>query len=306
MHVHRALPVQVYAPAKLNLFLEVLGKRTDGFHEIETLMVPVSLCDTLAFQPTPADGIDCTCRWDFARAPRNTPARVFPELGDNNLAVRAARLLREAAGIKAGAHIELIKRVPLEAGLAGGSSDAAAALVAANVGWGLNWPVDRLAEVASQLGSDVAFFLAGGVALCTGRGEHVRSEPNLAPLHFVVVQPPAGLSTAEVYRHCRPAPTPCRAQALVDAWRRGNAAAVGQLLHNRLEPAAAGISPWIARLRDEFKRLDFLGHQMTGSGSAYFGLCRHARHARRLAAALRNRGFAQVFAVAGPIDRGSG
>ncbi len=300
MHVHRTLPVKVFAPAKLNLFLEVLGKRTDGFHEIETLMVPVSLCDTLAFQATPGGAIRCTCHWHLARAPHNTPPRTFPQLGDDNLAVRAARLLREAAQIEQGATIELVKRVPIEAGLAGGSSDAAAALVAANIGWNLNWPVERLGEVAGQLGSDVTFFLAGGVARCTGRGEQVRLESNLAPLHFVIVQPPAGLSTAEVYRHCRPALAPCRPQALLDAWHRGNMAAVGRLLHNRLEPAAAGLSPWIARLRDEFKRLDFLGHQMTGSGSAYFGLCRHARHARRLAAALRNRGFAQVFAVAGP------
>ncbi|HVU87101.1 MAG TPA: 4-(cytidine 5'-diphospho)-2-C-methyl-D-erythritol kinase [Pirellulales bacterium] len=300
MHVHRASPVKIFAPAKLNLFLEVLGKRTDGFHEIETLMVPVSLCDALAFQSTPDGPIDCTCRWCYARPIHKQAARPVPTLGDNNLAVRAARLLREAAGIDAGAHIDLVKRVPLEAGLAGGSSDAAAALVAANIGWNLNWPIARLSEVASQLGSDVAFFLAGGVALCSGRGEKVHVEADLAPLHFVIVQPPAGLSTAEVYRHCRPAETPCRADALVAAWRRGNGAAMGRLLHNRLEPAAAGLSPWIARVRDEFKRLDFLGSQMTGSGSAYFGLCRHARHARRLAAALRNRGFAQVFAVAGP------
>ena len=201
----------------------MLGKRTDGFHEIETLMVPVSLCDTLAFQATPESAIDCACRWHYPRAPRGEPARAIPQLGENNLAVRTARLLREAAGVNAGAHIELIKRVPLEAGLAGGSSDAAAALVAANVGWGLNWPVERLGEVASQLGSDVAFFLAGGVALCTGRGENVSPEPHLAPLHFVIVQPPAGLSTAEVYKHCRPAAQPCRARrwSRLGTWQRG-------------------------------------------------------------------------------------
>jgi 4-diphosphocytidyl-2-C-methyl-D-erythritol kinase len=260
-------------------------------------MVPVSLCDTLAFQPGSDSAIHCACHWHYPRtAQGSTPAH----LGENNLAVRAARRLREAAGIDAGATMQLVKRVPMEAGLAGGSSDAAAALIAGNVAWGLNWPVERLAEVAAELGSDVPFFLSGRPAVCTGRGEHVTPQADLAPLHFVIVQPPAGLSTAEVYRHCRPPTQPHTAQPLVDAWRAGRAAAVGQLIYNRLEAAADGISPWIARLREEFNKLDFLGHQMTGSGSAYFGICRHARHARRLAAALRSRGFAQVFAVAGP------
>lgn len=300
MHVHRTSPVvTVFAPAKLNLSLEVLGKRTDGFHEIETLMVPVGLCDTLALAPDHSGRIECVCHWHASRVAVRAGTVAAAQLGDDNLAVRAARRLREAAGLKVGAQMHLVKRVPMEAGMAGGSSDAAAALVAGSIAWGLNWPTERLSEVAAELGSDVAFFLAGRPALCTGRGECVAPVEGLVPLNFVIVKPPTGLSTAEVYRHCRPSAASRSAGALIDAWRRGRLVDVGQLIHNGLEDAAAQISPWIARLRSEFDRLDFLGHQMTGSGSAYFGICRHARHARRLAAALRSRGLAQVFAVAG-------
>jgi len=219
---------------------------------------------------------------------------------DDNLAVRAARKLREVSGVTAGATIRLVKRIPLEAGLAGGSSDAAAALVAANIAWGLDWPLERLTPIAAELGSDVPFFLQSRPAICRGRGERIEPQERLAPLAFVIAQPPAGLSTAAVYAQCRPAQSPRSTSALVDAWRYGRTAEVGRRLFNRLEEAAARISPWIDRVRNEFNKLDFLGHQMTGSGSGYFGLCRHARHARRLAAALLNRGFTQVFAVAGP------
>ncbi len=300
MHVHRALPVvTVFAPAKLNLFLEVLGKRSDGFHEIETLMVPIGLSDTLSLEANTSGEIHCACLWHAQRAALRAGTAVVVPLAEDNLAVRAARKLRDAAGISQGASMRLVKRIPLTAGMAGGSSDAAAALVAANIAWGLNWPIERLSPIASELGSDIAFFLQRQAAVCRGRGELVEPLAGLVPLHFVIVHPPAGLSTAEVYANCRATDKTFTAAALVDAWRRGPTAEVGRLLHNRLEDAAARISPWIGRLRDEFNKLDFLGHQMTGSGSAYFGICRHAKHARRLAAALRNRGFTQVFAVAG-------
>ena len=156
-----------------------------------------------------------------------------------------------------------------------------------------------LREVAADIGSDVPFLLERRPAICRGRGEQVESLRGLPPLAFVIVHPPAGLSTAEVYRQCHPGARAGGAAALVTAWRRGCLAELGRLLQNRLQEAAATISPWIGRLHDAFNNLDFLGHQMTGSGSAYFGLCRDRKHARRLATALRSRGFSQVFAVDG-------
>jgi 4-diphosphocytidyl-2-C-methyl-D-erythritol kinase len=193
--------------------------------------------------------------------------------------------------------LRLVKRIPAAAGLGGGSSDAAAALVAANEGWQLGRSHDELAEWAAELGSDVPFFLVGGPAVCRGRGERVAPVAGLGLLHFVVVRPPAGLSTAAVYGVCRAAAQPQAALPLIDALRRGDWQQAGRRLLNRLQPAAETLSPWVKRLEEEFSQLDFLGHGMSGSGTSYFGLCRHARHARRSARRLEANGVGSVFAV---------
>jgi 4-diphosphocytidyl-2-C-methyl-D-erythritol kinase len=118
-------------------------------------------------------------------------------------------------------------------------------------------------------------------------------------LHFVVVKPPAGLATAAVYRACRASREPRRVAGLLESLRRGSIGGAAACLHNALQTAAESLSPWIARLSHEFAQLDFLGHRMSGSGTSYFGLCRHARHAGRLAAYLRARGVGRVYAVQG-------
>lgn len=322
MHVRSsASGIHVLAPAKLNLFLEVRGKRDDGFHEIETLMVPIGWHDSLDFhsRPEPAivldcrqAGSDCSREAGIAESRSSGDSQNLPR-GHDNIIWRAVSLLRERAQVASGAVIRLIKRIPLAAGLAGGSSDAAAALVAANLGWGLHWPRHQLASIAAELGSDVPFFLGQGAALCQGRGERMEPVAGLGRLHFVVVKPPAGLSTAEVYQrwsamHPRtgwpgadPASRPAgpSAQELIRALRRGELGLAGRLLYNALECAARELSPWIDRLQAEFARLGFLGHQMSGSGTSYFGLCRNARHARHAAAGLRQRGIGRAFAVQG-------
>src|SRR5438874_4139070 len=147
------------APAKVNLFLEVVGKRADGFHAVNTLMVAVSLVDTLEFASADDGLLDLTC---------SDPAL---SVGPENLVVRAANVLRRHTGSRAGAAICLTKRIPMQAGLGGGSSDAAATLVGLNRLWGLNLGADVLTTLAASLGSDVAFFLDGPAAWCTGRGE---------------------------------------------------------------------------------------------------------------------------------------
>jgi 4-diphosphocytidyl-2-C-methyl-D-erythritol kinase len=291
--------LEVLAPAKLNLFLEVLGKRADGFHEIETLMYPIGVFDTLVFSDLPHGEVRLTCQTHSGD--RSTPpadAEKLPEGGDN-LVVRAVELVRRRCGIAHGAQLRLIKRIPLAAGLAGGSSDAAAALVAANRVWRLKLTLAELASLAAELGSDIPFFLYGGPAVCRGRGELIEPVHGLGSLHFVVVKPPAGLSTADVYRTCRASPEPRQVGGLLAALSEGSLSGAASCLHNALQAAAEKLSPWIARLSHEFARLDFLGHRMSGSGTSYFGLCRHARHARRLAACLRARGVGRVYAVQG-------
>lgn len=286
----RSSQVVITAPAKLNLFLEVLGKRSDGFHEIETLMVPVDLCDTLALQVAPS--ADITLHVETAIGyDEPLPA---PE---QNLVVQALELLQNHAGCQQGAQVRLVKRIPSAAGMAGGSSDAAAALVAGNLGWNLGYTLDDLAILAAELGSDVPFFLYGRPAICRGRGEQITPSKRFVPLHLVVIRPPDGLSTAEVYRACRPAQHPQPVEALEQALFDGNLAQIGGRLHNRLQGAAQSLSPWIARLQAEFARLDVAGNLMSGSGTSYFGLCRSARHARQVAGRLRSRAMGRTYVV---------
>jgi 4-diphosphocytidyl-2-C-methyl-D-erythritol kinase len=298
MRIHRsAVELVVQAPAKLNLFFEVLAKRADGFHEIETLMCPIDLCDTLCFQSLPGNRVVFECRRaSVAGGLSGRGLHEVPE-GSDNLVVRAVELVRRRAGVGGGARLLLLKRIPAAAGLGGGSSDAAAALVAANVGWRLGRSRDELAGWAAELGSDVPFFLADGPAICRGRGERVEPVAGLGGLCFVVVYPPVGLSTAAVYAACRPATQAREVQPLLDALRRGDLRQAGRRLWNRLQPAAEGLSSWVARLCREFREQDCLGHGMSGSGSSYFGVYRHARHARRSARRLYAKGLGAVFAV---------
>ena len=180
--------VEVLAPAKLNLFLEVLGRRPDGYHEIESVMVAVSLYDSLTFRDDPSGEISLRC---------NEPA--LP-VGGDNLVVMAAERLKASAGSLRGARIVLDKAIPAESGLAGGSSDAAATLVALDRLWDLRLPPERLLELAAEIGSDVAFFIHGPAAVCRGRGERVEPVLLKESYHFVLVRPPVGISTADVYR----------------------------------------------------------------------------------------------------------
>lgn len=298
MHIHRSpVDLVIQAPAKLNLFFEVLAKRSDGYHEIESLMCPIDLYDTLHFEEDPSGQLRLRCRRVFGAG--GSKGRGLSEVpyGSDNLVVRAVELVRQKTGIRRGAKLRLIKRIPAAAGLGGGSSDAAAALVAANEGWQLGRSDEELSRWAAELGSDVPFFLAGGPAVCRGRGELVTSVDGLGAMHFVVVKPPEGLATAAVYRACRAAEQAQSVEPFIAALRQGDWSQVGSRLLNRLQPAAETLSPWIGRLREEFSRLDFVGHGMSGSGTSYFGVCRNARHARLAARQLGQRGVGAVFAV---------
>jgi 4-diphosphocytidyl-2-C-methyl-D-erythritol kinase len=306
MHVRRlATCVEVQTPAKLNLFLEVLGKRDDGYHEIETLIVGLGLYDTLIFTPTDTREITLHCRWaSGVTAERNWKRNASASdavddkipSGPQNLIWRAVGLLGNEAGVRSGASIELVKRIPAAAGLGGGSSDAAAALVAANLGWQLNWPRERLAELAAKIGSDVPFFLAGGAAICRGRGERIEKIA-ARRIHAVVVRPPVGISTADVYKACQVAEKPTTVDRIESDLARGDPAEIARMVTNGLQPAAEGLTAWIAKLKTRFEGADVLGHQMSGSGSSYFGICRSARSARRVAARFRARRSGAVFAA---------
>jgi 4-diphosphocytidyl-2-C-methyl-D-erythritol kinase len=271
----------VRAPAKVNLFLEVLGKRPDGYHDLATLMVAVSLFDTLEFKEDPSQAITLDLVPDGEDSDRE--ARPSLDAGPNNLVRRAADLIRKHTGHPEGVRISLMKRIPLEAGLAGGSSDAAATLLGLNRFWRLGLSSEELAALGAELGSDVSFFLKGNAAWCTGRGEIVTPLDVRQPLWLVLVCPPVGMSTATVFRALKVPDRPVDGSALCQALERGDVEEVGRGLFNRLQPVAEQLCPVIAELHARLDRLDAVGHLMSGSGSTMFVLCRDQEEACRIA-----------------------
>jgi len=278
------------APAKLNLYLRVLGRRPDGYHEIETLFERIDLADELTFEAHP-DQVLLTC--------------TEPSLscGEENLVVKAARLLQQVSGTKHGARLHLIKRIPIAAGLGGGSSDASATLVGLNQLWELGLGHAQLMPLAATLGSDVPFFLSESPwAIGRGRGE--RCEPLAGlPLAHVLVVPDARLSTKEIYEswgssRARPKTesrddlTAARPSLMMVAHALSNGPAIAGLakgLWNDLEPEAIRRCPVISLIQTQLHDLGCLGTRVSGSGPAVFGLCPDARQAQRVAETMRER-----------------
>jgi 4-diphosphocytidyl-2-C-methyl-D-erythritol kinase len=289
--------ITIHAPAKLNLSLAVIDRRSDGYHDIESLMVPVTLHDTLHVTPTAEPGISLRVRWG-GRLARIDPAYSGDvPTGPGNLVVRAAEALAREAGVDRGLEIDLVKQIPAGAGLGGGSSDAAAVLQAAADAWQLDWPVERLAALGATLGSDIPWFFAGGPATVSGRGEEVRQVEGIPPLPAVIVKPAVSLSTAAVYQACRPDPARRGdAERLADALRRGLRAAI-PLMHNALEPPARGLAPEVDRLLGDLRWAGALHPLLTGSGSACFAITRTVVEARHLAARIEALGWPAVFPV---------
>jgi 4-diphosphocytidyl-2-C-methyl-D-erythritol kinase len=271
IRARRGRRLTLTASAKVNLALEVLGKRTDGYHELATVMQTVDLADRLVLED--ADELALTTM--SPQVPANS----------GNLAMRAAVALREAAKVDRGVRIRLDKRIPVAAGLGGGSSDAAAVLVGLNRLWGLRWPGARLAEVAETLGMDVPFFLRGGVALGTGRGERLTPLAGMQ-MALVLVNPGTSLSTAAVYGRVTPAmySDGARAGAVAAALRSRKPARVAATLYNGLEAAATGAGSDLARMRAALVAAGALGAAMSGSGPTVFGVARSFEQARQIRA----------------------
>ena len=277
--------VHVTAPAKINLYLEVLGKRPDGYHAIETVILAVELFDELTLAADPSGQVTLSCDQ--------------PELttGPDNLVIKAAFLLKERTGCKNGASIRLTKRIPWAAGLGGGSSDAASALAGLNELWELGLSTDRLAVLGAELGSDVPFFFHVPAALCTGRGEVVKAVSVGTTFDIVLAKPPMSLHTVEVYRELGTRNSEIGAETnpkseirnpkwVVEALAEGNVEKLGQCLHNRLQEAAMKLCLPVAKLYQRLRDLGAAGCLMCGSGSCLFALCRDEREAERVAADL--------------------
>jgi len=302
-----ASKVSVLAPAKINLFLELLGKRPDGFHELETVMVAVTLFDRLEVTPTNQPDVSLDCTWDpgqLAQATRLSDRSQL--LGDlppqeSNLVYRAVKLLQTEENVSHGAHVVLRKRIPSASGFGGASSDAAAALFAANMAWGLKLSIARLSELAARLGSDIPFFLhagqlGSGQAIATGRGENIETFPGRR-LDLVLIRPSGGVSTAEAYRRCHLPEVPESSSRLLASLKSHPCLSIPRRLTNRLTQPARELSTQIDRLARICERQDVVAHQMSGSGSGYFAICRSRTHARRVTARLQAQNVGLVFPV---------
>ena len=293
--------VTVRVPAKLNLQLAVGPRRADGYHDLVTVFHAVSLFDEVTVVPAERDGV----------AVSGEGADRVPSDRDN-LALRAVAALRAvlpggAAG-RAGVHVTIVKRIPVAAGLAGGSADAAAALLACNELWGGGLGQAQLAEVAATVGSDVAFALLGGTAVGRGRGE--RLTPALAPAtayHWVLAFADGQLATPEVYAaldrlRAAGAGEPDLDAALMSALRTGEARLVGRALSNDLQQAALSLFPPLRKTLAAGLELGALGALVAGSGPTCIFLAASADRALDLAVSLSGAGVCRSVArVTGPV-----
>ncbi len=277
--LERGRRLTVRARAKVNLGLEVLGRRADGYHELLTLLSAVDLADRVTLETVrPGEDIEVSC--DTGGVPS----------GPENLAWRAAELARREAGVEAGIRIRIEKVIPVAAGLGGGSADAAAVLLGLGRLWGLTLAPERWHALATALGMDVPFFLGDGPALASGRGEDLAPIRGARPLALVVVNPGFPLATREVYGRLGTGDfgSGRAVRALVTALPAGPRAIAVRLV-NGLERVVAELWPGLAELKEALVRAGALGAVMSGSGPTVIGLAPSPAAARRIRAALAGR-----------------
>ncbi len=251
--------ITLQAPAKLNLTLDITGIAPNGYHTLDMVMHTVSLCDTVTVEP--ADEIKLVCPDWLPNGPKN-------------LAWRAVELLREHAGVRRGALITLEKRIPAQAGMGGGSADAAAVLKGMNELWGLGLTVGELCKIGLALGSDVPFAVAGGTARVSGVGEEIEPIVGIKPLWFLLAKPDGGVDTAEAYRLYDELGAAVRPDndRLIDAMRCGDLRGMARFGGNALQKAAIKLLPPVGDLLNRLGETGTAYAAMTGSGAAVFAV----------------------------------
>lgn len=253
--------LMVKANAKINLFLDITGRRGDGLHTLNMVMQSVDLGDRIILREADS-GIDFTC--SDPDLPRD----------EANLAVRAAILIKRKYNIGGGLKIDLEKRIPQGAGMAGGSTDAAGVLVGLNLLWGLGLSVEQLRELGGEIGADVPFCIKGGTALVWGIGDRIKDLPLLCGLKVLLVKPGFSISTAEAYRAVDRAEIPSHPDmdGILSAIVAGDCAAVAERLHNSFEFTALKQWPELIRIKEAILSFGAQGALMTGSGPTIFGI----------------------------------
>jgi 4-diphosphocytidyl-2-C-methyl-D-erythritol kinase len=274
------------APAKINLSLDVLHKRDDGFHEVEMVMTMVDLADRIEMQELSTDTIIISSQ-----------AGYIP-LDEKNLAFQAAKLIKDTYDVRKGVYIHLDKKIPVAAGLAGGSSDAAATLRGLSRLWQLDIPIEQMQVLGAKLGSDVPFCVTGGTALATGRGEKLKMIDNPMQCWVVLVKPLINVSTADVYGRLNAAEIQDHphTERLIAALADRRFEDVCGLMGNVLEEVTLELYPEVRHLKECMLRLGADGVLMSGSGPTVFGLVSRESKVARIYNGLR--GFCKdVFAV---------
>ena len=276
--------VTVEANAKINLTLDILGKRPDGFHEVAMVMQTIGLHDTLVMEKTERD----------IKLSINVP---WLKADEKNLAWRAAELIRQEYGLEGGVRIELTKRIPVAAGLAGGSADAAAVLKGMNDLYGLQLDEEKLCELGARLGSDIPFCIMGGTMLATGRGEVLTRLSDMPETWVVLAKPRISVSTAWAYQNYdeQGAERHPDNEAIKQAIDRGNRKAVAGLLCNVLESVTIKKYDVIAEYKQMMLDKGAMASMMSGSGPTVFGLAKSREQAEAIADVLRQNTNADVF-----------
>ena len=255
--------ISIPAFAKINLSLRVLGKRADGYHEVDTVLQTISVHDTITFEPTDDSAIRLWCD------DRSIPC------DETNLVLRATSTLRERHSINHGVKIRLGKRIPSEAGLGGGSSDAAAALIALVQLWKIETSANDLGRIAQRIGSDVRFFLFAGTARATGRGELIEPLDDAPEQHLLIIKPNASVSTMNAYNALNsPALTSSNAKPILLRSQASHDSASFDLnaLHNDFEAVIFQLEPEIGRAKNALLKSGARAAMLSGSGSAVFGI----------------------------------
>lgn len=273
------LKVYEKASAKINLSLDVHRKRADGYHEVEMVMTMVDLADRLELEPLPAE----------SGVLLSTAAGYIPT-DDKNVAIQAAKLFKAHFGIAQGVHIFLDKRIPVAAGLAGGSSDAAATLRGLNRLWHVGASPEALEQLGAQIGSDVPFCVSGGTALATGRGEVLQRLPMPPHAYVVLCKPAVHVSTADIYKKLRIADITHRPHTaqLVQALHARDYGLMCQSLGNVLEPITMEMHPEVQTIQETMTRLGAEAVRMSGSGPTVYGIFQREAKASKTVTLLKN------------------
>lgn len=274
----------VKAPAKINLTLDVLYKRPDNFHEVEMIMTTVDLADRIGLESR-SDGLIKIVSTD----------NFVPD-DDRNFAYQAAELLKDTYGIQEGVTITIEKQIPIAAGLAGGSSDAAATLRGLNELWNLNLTLDELAVHGAKIGSDVSFCVYGGTALATGRGEKIQEIPAPPTCWVVLAKPKVGVSTTDIYGGLKiEGLEHPNTKQMIEAIEQSNYELMCQSLGNVLETVTFKLHPEVVMIKEQMQRFGADAVLMSGSGPTVFGLVESEARVSRIYNGLR--GFCEEVYV---------